>query len=1073
MLTLDDQFSTQMTRAAAATALLNRSLHDLDGTSVDTADGVRETGDEVERTGEKSRRADQSINQLTGRLALLRDAVLTLGPALVPLSAGAVGGFAGMAAQAGAASGAVAVTVAAFQGLGDTLKAINAAELEPTAENLAKVRLQMEKIGPDAARFAMYLQEIEPELRALQMTARAGIFPGLEDGIDALLTRGPQLQSIVAGIADALGDIAEATGGGLGGGRFDAFFEYVESEAAPILRELAASIGYVVEGLANLMVAFAPVSSDFSAGLQGMAQSFAEWSRTLDSNQSFQEFVDYVRQNGPAALDFLGSLVQALAGIVQAAAPVGEVVLPVLTAVLDVIAQIAGTDFGTTLLAGAAALSVYARGAKLVETASKGMSAGVLSNAAAVRSFSAAQAATLPTLSQLGTVLYRAGQSAENASKQTIAARQAMAPFRAALGQAAAGAGLLALSMTDVDDKIGLANTGMGAMAGFMVGGPWGAAIGGGIGLARDFAVANDSVTESLDRVEASLAAVAGRTPSAFDASQLTTEVDQARAAVIGLADTLNNPNYFSSDTLVSAKNAVEGLFGSDDYEEAHDRFVRAQAEAEAAIIATKNAAAEAAADQSYRRWLEAETAALEQNIAAMRTKREEALRGVNSSLDYASAVLDARDALKQNGATLDKNTRAGIENRRTLANLASAWNGQTDAAKNADGAYASARRTLIQTATQMGMTEQAAKRFADRVMEIPTKWETRVNIESSVALQQIRAIRSELSTIKDKTIFVRVERILETTGSGATYATGGYTGDGGKYEPAGIVHRGEVVIPQEYVKRDWSMLKARYGDLPGFASGGVVPGRTSAALPTEMYAWSDALDQSRRGLLAEMKVRARLLDRELSAASQKLDAIKAERDSIESSVRSRLASDQLFGQVANSTYRQVGRPENWDTLTAEQQRNFLSAEWQFNQSLGYGQVTSPVDILRQQIERTKLEQAQIQALQGRGLEGAALQAAIEQDGGLAGASALSDRELKQYERLYNRRDRLVGSQAGDAVYGRELREQTRVVRDLKVAVNGLEREIKSLSQTGPERTGEAVGRTINRTASAGHGGRK
>jgi len=33
-------------------------------------------------------------------------------------------------------------------------------------------------------------------------------------------------------------------------------------------------------------------------------------------------------------------------------------------------------------------------------------------------------------------------------------------------------------------------------------------------------------------------------------------------------------------------------------------------------------------------------------------------------------------------------------------------------------------------------------------------------------------------------------------------YATGGYTGDGGKYEPAGIVHKGEYVVPQWMVKK-------------------------------------------------------------------------------------------------------------------------------------------------------------------------------------------------------------------------------------------------------------------------------
>src|SRR5690606_8147792 len=60
-------------------------------------------------------------------------------------------------------------------------------------------------------------------------------------------------------------------------------------------------------------------------------------------------------------------------------------------------------------------------------------------------------------------------------------------------------------------------------------------------------------------------------------------------------------------------------------------------------------------------------------------------------------------------------------------------------------------------------------------------------------------------------------------TAPNQTYADGGYTGPGGKYEPAGIVHRGEVVLPQEVVQADWGFLRSRYGHLPGFADGGVV----------------------------------------------------------------------------------------------------------------------------------------------------------------------------------------------------------------------------------------------------------
>jgi hypothetical protein len=45
-------------------------------------------------------------------------------------------------------------------------------------------------------------------------------------------------------------------------------------------------------------------------------------------------------------------------------------------------------------------------------------------------------------------------------------------------------------------------------------------------------------------------------------------------------------------------------------------------------------------------------------------------------------------------------------------------------------------------------------------------------------------------------------------------FAEGGYTGKGGKYEPAGIVHKGEVVLPREQVNQatgqpDWNKVGA------------------------------------------------------------------------------------------------------------------------------------------------------------------------------------------------------------------------------------------------------------------------
>jgi hypothetical protein len=68
-------------------------------------------------------------------------------------------------------------------------------------------------------------------------------------------------------------------------------------------------------------------------------------------------------------------------------------------------------------------------------------------------------------------------------------------------------------------------------------------------------------------------------------------------------------------------------------------------------------------------------------------------------------------------------------------------------------------------------------------------------------------------------------------------FAEGGYTGSGGKYEPAGIVHRGEYVLPQEVVRalgvQRLDALRSMYtGAAPGrgsYATGGMVQATLSS----------------------------------------------------------------------------------------------------------------------------------------------------------------------------------------------------------------------------------------------------
>ncbi|CAM8673342.1 phage tail tape measure protein [Leclercia sp. M-A074-M] len=70
---------------------------------------------------------------------------------------------------------------------------------------------------------------------------------------------------------------------------------------------------------------------------------------------------------------------------------------------------------------------------------------------------------------------------------------------------------------------------------------------------------------------------------------------------------------------------------------------------------------------------------------------------------------------------------------------------------------------------------------------------------------------------------------IVGAVSSAIGFAGGGYTGSGGKYEPAGVVHRGEFVFTKEATSRIG--VGNLYSMMRGYASGGLVGGgRMSAA---------------------------------------------------------------------------------------------------------------------------------------------------------------------------------------------------------------------------------------------------
>ena len=75
----------------------------------------------------------------------------------------------------------------------------------------------------------------------------------------------------------------------------------------------------------------------------------------------------------------------------------------------------------------------------------------------------------------------------------------------------------------------------------------------------------------------------------------------------------------------------------------------------------------------------------------------------------------------------------------------------------------------------------------------------------------------------------IRVRRYSHSGRCGEIpFATGGFTGTGGKYEPAGIVHRGEFVFTKEATSRIG--VGNLYRLMRGYATGGYVGAGQSGA---------------------------------------------------------------------------------------------------------------------------------------------------------------------------------------------------------------------------------------------------
>lgn len=466
-----------------------------------------------DRLSNSVRKAGPEVDRLSGRLSILRDAALVLGPAMGPLSTVAVAGVAGLANQFGFAALAAGTAVAAFQGVGNALKAIDKAQLAPTTANLQAARLAMENLSPAARDMVAELDSLEPVLSRLKESTQAALFPSLIDGLEELRKIAPDVKAVMHSVADGLGEMFKAGAEDLASGRWDDFFHMLAAEARPTLSAMGHVLGSVAHGFAEIWTAFAPLNRDFSNWMVDAAAAFDEWATGLDQTQGFRDFVDYIRDNGPRVGDALMAVGDAVVQIAEAVAPLGGPSLTIITTFAKALASLADSDIGTPLFAAAAGFAALNRAlavtsalqTRLGITTTGATGAGLLGfSAAAVNRTSTGIRQLTGDIGKMSREYSRVGgvQSVmlSGLSNTTGAAQRTRATFgqlaRTATTTGAAIGGMAALT-SGLADEMNATNTATGAMIGSM-GGPLGAVIGAAVGNLLDMKAAYDAVNDAI-----------------------------------------------------------------------------------------------------------------------------------------------------------------------------------------------------------------------------------------------------------------------------------------------------------------------------------------------------------------------------------------------------------------------------------------------------------------------------------------------------------------------------------------------------------------------------------------------
>lgn len=1112
----DVTFTSGMAKAAAATALLNHELDKVDGTSVRanrSTTALGSPGGGINKTGTEARKASSDLDRYTGRLNLLATAATTLGPALLPIGATAIPALTSLTAGLGVTVGAVGTAVLAFHGLGDALTALNQYQLDPTDAHLKKLHQTLGQLSPAAQDLVMRLDSLGPVVKRLQRAAQNGLFPGVNEGLNQVLTLLPEVETVVSRIATEMGALTTQAGVSLAhDADWQRFFHWLETDAIQTLDNFARATGNFIAGIGSMLVGFRGLDRDFTTGLLRMSQGFREWAAALDENSSFQDFVDYVRENGPAVGKFFAALGDAFVGLARATAPWGSAVLPLLTDVAHIFALIADSPIGPPLFAAAAGMMALNRATALLgpERLTK-VAGGMTGLGTALRTLPGdirAANTSLGTLSAAQRDFNVAGSAAMSA--QVFAAenlKKSYATLGAAAKTAAGPAGMIALI-----DGMGRATTAAstlemtigGALTGFAIGNGPGALIGTISGLLLAYAGNSDTASEAARNFARTLDEQTGaltQNSRAWALEQIGTDnlaalkdagvnLETLTTALVAGGSAWDAYRAQMSDTFGLSGNSKGVLFrnAADDATVKVDELASTIKEGKASWQLFAEAGGEATA--STTRYTSAAgtaiitTAELAKKLDAQRDaarKTGKSFMAFGSSLDDTKVSLGSwitelqkqadalRDFTKNAQTAAKRGLRQGLIKELEAAGPAGALRLKQ---------LANASDSEIKRANRAWKSGQDAIR-AYTNMKVPPK---RIDINSDGAISALEALRARLIRETSKPI----TQVIQITQRGADSKRLGMaadrSADGSTVPKTGLPYAdrhlylladGEEVISNRFGQADRhrSLLKAiNAGRL---ADGGTSGGGYVAGIGGLGSAGRSRANLGLAGEIADMTVRQihRLGDSMDDLSNRRLAKLgTALERATKIQERQTQAAEKAFEDVKSR------RAEIASGITSSLAGDLWGSTGSgsvFSNQLMPGSIGAVNARLQQQTRDANEQTALEKQLRARGVSGDALQEVI-QNGGLSGLrsfAASSNSDLQNYQKLFTARNKAIGGAAdtGAALLTPEFNALKAAYDTQTAELRAINRELRGERAVAKHRAAEATKARKAQSKSAGH----